>query len=97
MRVRGIGRDGLPFEEATSSEDVSRGGCSFHTSHELDVGSELELEILRRAAGHRASIPFLTTGVVRRRINVEPDQFVLAVEFIGPQFPTFVSETTAGE
>ena len=97
MRVRGVGRDGLPFEEATSSDDVSRGGCSFHTAHDLEVGSELELEILRRNGAGRAPTPFLTTGVVRRLIKVPPDQCILAIEFIGPQFPTFVSESTAGD
>ena len=96
MRVSGTDRYGLPFEETTSSDDVSRGGCSFHASHEVNTGSELELEILRPGVGRRAPTPFLTKGVVLRAINTGPDQYKVSVEFTGPHFPTYSSETTAG-
>ena len=97
MRVRGNDHQGHPFEEATSSDDVSRGGCSFHLSHEVAMGSELELEILRRPVPRAAPTPFLTKGVVLRVIQVEPDQYNIGIRFTGPQFPTFSSENTSGE
>ena len=96
VRVRGADRYGLPFEETTVSSDVSRGGCSIQISHEVDTGSELEIEILRRTVGRRGLIPFLTTGVVVRTIKGEPDQYTLAIQFTGPQFPTFSREDTTG-
>ena len=96
VRVRGKDRYGFPFEEATASHDVSRGGCSIQISHEVDAGSELEIEILRRTVGRRGLIPFLTTGVVVRTIQGEPDQYTLAIQFTGPQFPAFSREDTTG-
>ena len=96
MRVSGTDQDGLPFEEATSSDDVSRGGCSFHTSHEVNIGSELELEILRPGVGRRPPTPFLTKGVVLRAIHTGPDQYTVGVQFTGPHFPTYSSEGTTG-
>jgi len=96
MYVRGMDRHGMLFEEATSSGDVSRGGCSFHTSHELDIGSELELEILRPAAGRRPPTPFLTKGVVVRAVKAEGDQYNIGVQFSGPRFPTYTSESSTG-
>lgn len=96
MRVRGTDRSGTPFEEATESDDVSRRGCSFHTAHEIELGKELELEILRRAAARRPPTPFLTTGVVVRALQLEPHQYRVSVQFTGPQFPAYTSETTTG-
>jgi len=96
MRVSGTDCSGLHFEEATSSDDVSRGGCSFHTSHELKIGSELELEILRPAVGRRPPTPFLTKGVVLRAIDTGAGQYTVGVQFTGPHFPTYSSETTTG-
>ncbi len=93
VRVRGKDREGLAFEEATVSDDVSRGGCSFHVSREVELGSELEIEILRRALARRELPPFLTTGVVVRSSKADLDQYLVAVQFTGPQFPTFSRET----
>ena len=94
MQVHGADHSGLTFEEATSSDDVSRHGCSFHSSHRLDVGAELELEILRRSAGRRPPTPFLTQGVVLRVAEEADGQYLVSVTFTGPQFPTFASEGT---
>jgi hypothetical protein len=94
MRVRGTDRSGVAFEETTASDDVSRGGCSFHSAHEIEMGKEVELEIYRRTAPRRAPTPFLTTGVVVRATQLEPDQYQVSVQFTGPQFPAYASETT---
>ena len=91
VRIRGKDRHGQPFEEMTHSDDVSRGGCSFHTTHELGVGTELEIEIFRHIVG---SLPFLTRGMVLRVAAAEGRQFSVGVRFTGPQFPTYTSEST---
>ncbi len=95
-RVRGTDRSGIPFEETTSSDDVSRGGCSFHSAHDLAPGTEMELEILRRSAARRPPTQFLTTGVVLRSLKLQPAQYKVNVKFTGPQFPAYSSETTTG-
>ena len=95
MQVSGSDRRGAAFEEKTSSDDVSRGGCSFHTQHELPTGTELELIIFRRSATRHPPTPFLTTGVVVRTANVDANHFKVSVRFTGPHFPTYASESTA--
>ena len=95
MRVRGMGRDGLPFDEATLSSDVSRGGCSFELTQEVELDAQLELEITRRTAARRSPPPpFFTTGAVLRAIKLEPAGWRICVQFTGPQFPTYASENT---
>ncbi len=94
MQVRGKDCYGEPFDEATSSDDVSRGGCSFDTTHEVELGAELDLEILRRFAARRPPTPFLTTGVAVRVVAQQQDQYRVSVRFTGPQFPVFSSEGT---
>jgi len=92
VRIRGKDRHGQPIDEMTHSDDVSRGGCSFHTTHEVAVGSELEIEIFRHVPG---SAPFATKGMVLRVTPAEPGQFSVGVRFTGPQFPTYSSEITS--
>lgn len=95
VRVRGVDRHGLSFEETTQSANVSRGGFSFETSLQLEMGAELEVEIYRRVPGPRGQVPFLTKGVVVRLVPAELDQFAVGVQFTGPQFPAYSSESTA--
>lgn len=97
VRVRGMDRYGLPFQETTSSANVSRSGCSFQTSQELELGTELEVEIYRRVPGPRGTAPFFTKGVVMRAIPEAPDQYLIGIQFTGPQFSTFSSESTTSE
>ncbi len=94
VRVRGNGRYGLPFEETVMSDDISRGGCSLDLSQELEIGAELEIEILRRVPGRGGSVPFLTQGVVLRTAPSGADQYQVGIRFTGPQFPTYSSEST---
>lgn len=96
VRIRGVDRYGFPFEEATVSANVSRGGCSFQTAHEIEIGSELEIEIHRNPVGRRVWSPFLTSGVVLRAAKAGEDQYNIGVRFTGPHFPTFSAEDTSG-
>jgi hypothetical protein len=91
--IRGANRFGIRFEESTHSNDVSRGGCSFYTAHEVAVGAELDIEIVRHITGSQSS--FLTRGLVLRAKQEAPDRMLVAVRFIGPQFPTYSSESTS--
>ena len=93
VALRGANRLGIHFEEMTHSNDVSRGGCSFYTAHEIAVGAELDIEIIRHLTGSQSS--FLTRGLVLRATEEAPDRLLVAVRFIGPQFPTYSSESTA--
>ena len=93
LSIRGTNRHGIPFEELTHSNDVSRGGCTFYTAHEIAVGAELDIEIIRHLTGSQSS--FLTRGLVLRAAEEAPDRLLVAVRFIGPQFPTYSSESTA--
>jgi hypothetical protein len=96
MKVRGKDRMGIPFEEMTESDDVSRGGCAFHCSHEMETGAELELEFLRRFAAHMQPAPFLTRGEVIRMVALEAERFEVSIRFTGPHFPSYSSEATQG-
>ena len=93
VSIRGTNQRGIPFEEMTHSNDVSRGGCSFYTAYEIAVGAELDIEIIRHLTGSQSS--FLTRGMVLRATEEAPDRTLVAVRFIGPQFPTYSSESTA--
>ena len=92
IHIAGRDRHGIAFEEVTHSNDVSRGGCSFRTTHEVASGAELQIEIIRHITGSQSS--FLTRGVVLRVSPENPDGWLLGVHFIGPQFPTYMSEST---
>ena len=94
MRVRGKDRLGIPFEEKAESGDVSRGGCSFHSAHEVQADAELELEFLLRFVAHMPPTPFDTRGVVLRVVALEPKRFEVSVRFTGPHFPSYTSEGT---
>ncbi len=96
VRISGVDRFGLPFEETTVSDNVSRGGCSFQLSHEVAIGAELEVEIHRNPVGRRAGTPFLTTGEVLRMVPAGENQYNVGVRFTGPQFPTYSGEDTSG-
>lgn len=90
--IKGTDRLGSSFDEAASSENISRGGLAFLTKRELEPGAELDIVIPRPPIGPREQAPFFTTGKIIR-ILPEGDEFHIAVEFIGPQFRTFVKET----
>jgi len=91
--IRGANRHGIAFEEVTHSDDVSRSGCSFHTTHEVALGAEIEIEIIRHITGSSSS--FRTRGRVLRVTPEAPERFFVGVRFIGAQFPTYSSESTS--
>jgi hypothetical protein len=91
--IRGVDGSGLPFDESTSSQNISRGGLMFSTKRELPVGTELDITIPRPPLGRREQAPFLTTGIVVRIIPGEEESHLVAVQFTGPHFRTYVGET----
>jgi hypothetical protein len=92
VHIDGTSANGAKFSESTHSTDVSRNGCSFPSTHDLPVGSELYIEIYRRNAGPGPS-PFLTRGQVVRQFVLEDGTKMIGVHFIGPQFPTYSRES----
>lgn len=104
VKIRGTDRAGISFEESVFSHDISRGGCSLEISRELEVGADLEVEILRHLPGPAGAIPFETQGVVLRCVpaaaanpaSASGDEvYTVAIQFTGPHFPTYASEETA--
>lgn len=91
--VKGVDRFGQPFDESISSENISRGGLMLVTNRELNEGGDLDITIPRPPIGRRERAPFFTTGKIVRIIQ-QPDGFHVAVQFTGPQFHTFVKETS---
>ncbi len=90
--VKGVDRFGQPFDESTSSENISQGGLMLMTKRELAAGADLDITIPRPPIGRREQAPFFTTGKVIRSIP-EGEEFRVAVQFTGPQFRTFVKES----
>lgn len=95
ITVRGVDANGVPFEEIIQCYDVSRGGASFPSLHRLEMGAELEITIPRRLPGREAVTEFVTAGSVMRIIRNKDGSTQIGVRFIGPHFPTYVSETTS--
>jgi len=105
VRIRGTDRAGIRFEESVFSHDISRGGCSLEISRELEVGAELEVEIVRHVPGPAGASPFETQGVVLRSLPLVgsdgasgderyDDLHTVAIQFTGPHFQTYASEET---
>ena len=94
VRIRGVDRAGLPFEETIHSDNISRGGCSLEVSRELDLGAELDIEILRHLPGRGGLVSFLTRGVVLRSVPAGEDRYLIGIQFTGPHFPTYASESS---
>jgi hypothetical protein len=90
--IKGVDDSGLPFDESTSSQNISRGGLMFTTKRGLAVGTELDITIPRPPLGRREQTPFFTTGKVVRIIPGEEEHHLVAVQFTGPQFRTYVGE-----
>ena len=92
--VRGVGRNGEPFDVSVSSEDVSRTGLRFCATHDIAPGAELDIVIQRPPLGGREFPPFFTRGKVIRVIPL-PDGsgYDVALDFTGPRLRTFVRES----
>lgn len=95
ITVRGVDANGVPFEEIIHSYDVSRGGASFPSLQRLEMGAELEVTIPRRIPGREELPDFITTGIVVRLIENKDGSRQVSVKFVGPQFPTYVSEAAS--
>jgi hypothetical protein len=92
VRVKGHSATGAELSETTLSIDVSRGGCSFPSFYEYPIGSEMDIEIVRRTVGAFVQSPFVTRGEVMREFVADDGTRMVGVRFIGPQFPTYLSE-----
>lgn len=95
ITIRGVDANGVPFEEIIECYDVSRGGASFVTLQRLEMGAEMEVTIPRRIPGREEVTDFLTTGAVVRLIQNPDGTRQVGLKFIGPQFPTYVPESTS--
>ena len=93
VHVKGRSAAGAEISETTFSIDVSRGGCSFPSFYEYPIGSDLDIEIYRRTGGASGYAPFLTRGEVMREFVAEDGTRMVGIRFIGPQFPTYSSES----
>jgi len=96
MLVRGTEPGGISFEESTRSHNVSRSGAAFRTTRRVDVGTDIEIIILRRPAGRESESDFITRArVVRVLPGKDEQERIVGVQFLGPRFHhIFVSEWT---
>ncbi len=90
--IKGVDRFGVAFDESAASDNISRGGLAFKTTRELSEGAEVEIWIPRPPIGRREQAPFFTTGKVIRSVP-EGEGYRVAIQFIGPQFRTYVGES----
>ena len=104
VKIRGMDIAGIRFEESVFSHDISRGGCSLEITRELEVGSPLDVEIVRHVPGPAGDVPFETQGVVMRSVPVAgadgasgDEHYTVGIQFTGPHFPTYASEETEAE
>lgn len=92
LLVRGEDKNGVAFEDTTSSYNVSREGASFFTTRELQMDQVVEVIIPRRPMG-RQTTDFETKGKVVRIIPKGDGQWEVGLHFIGPRLRTYVPET----
>lgn len=91
--IRGTDRSGKRFDERTTSENLCRGGVAFTLSHELELGTVLEINIPLPRAGQQDETDFATRGQVRH-VYVSGTDRVFGVAFTGPRFQRmFLSES----
>ncbi len=96
MLVRGIDSDGLKFEDAAHSYDVSRSGASFLSNRELEMGMTVEIIIPRQGSSRGPESDFVTQAkVVRVERGKSSREIRFGVVFVGPRFHrVFLSEST---
>jgi hypothetical protein len=99
MQVQGFNEDGSAWEEATATDDISEGGCSFPISRKVELGQVLLLLLpfpkrLRQFDPNETAyrVYALVRGLVYR-----PDRVRVGVMFFG-KFPPqgFEEEPAAG-
>jgi len=93
VKVSGVGTDGVPFQIAVDSTNVSRGGLAFHTEVAIPVGAQLEIVVERSPIGGREFPPFFTQGKVVRLAPAAGGRGAeVAVEFTGRHLRMFSGE-----
>ena len=92
--VRGVNRNGVPFDIKVDSQNVSRGGLLFRAAQEVEAGADLDIVIHRAPIGPREFPPHFTTGKVARVAPAKEGKgYDVSVEFTGPRLRTFTGET----
>jgi hypothetical protein len=93
VKVSGVDANGVPFDIAVDSTNVSRGGLAFHADLAITAGAQLQIVVQRPPIGGREFPPFFTQGrVVRVAPSVDGRGSVVAVEFTGPRLRMFSGE-----
>ena len=92
--LRGVNRNGLPFDIKVDSQNVSRGGLLFRTTQEVETGADLDIVIQQAPIGPREFPPHFTTGKVVRVVPAKEGKgYDISVEFTGPRLRMFTRET----
>jgi PilZ domain-containing protein len=85
LRVRGVNREGIKFEEITRSIDVSPEGALFLLKQPLNTGTRLELSLPLPRSMQKTGAPkpvYETMGfVLRVTLGDDPGTFKIAVRF----------------
>jgi len=93
VTVSGVDANGVPFQIAVDSTNVSRGGLAFHADLPIPAGAQLEIVVERPPIGGREFPPFFTQGrVVRLAPAAGGRGSEVAVEFTGPHLRMFSGE-----
>lgn len=92
--VRGVNRNGVPFDIKVDSKNVSRGGLAFFAEQEVEAGASLDIVVHRAPIGPREFPPHFTTGKAVRVVPAkEGHGYDISVEFTGPRLRMFAGET----
>lgn len=92
--VRGVDRNGVPFDVKVDSKNISRGGLLFRSGQELEIEAPLDIVVQRAAIGPLEFPPHFTSGKVVRVVPAKEGRgFEVSVEFTGPRLRMFTGET----
>ena len=89
ITVRGVDASGVTFEEATSSENLCRGGAAFRTRFDVAVGMDLDISIPLSQTGARRKHKdddFAAQGRVVHVRDSDTGERLVGVQFINNRF-----------
>jgi hypothetical protein len=84
VEVRGTDRSGMHFKDHTVSEDLCRQGAAFILSRDLELGTDLEVNI--PLPGHKQDTTDFATLARVRHIQIVARGHIIGVQFIGSRF-----------
>jgi hypothetical protein len=94
VRISGIDKLGMEFDEETEAQDVSRRGLSFLTHQELNVSDKVNVIVPGRGpskVGEEEADFYSEAAVVR--ITPEGETYRVALRFIGATLPIYTPES----